>query len=192
MARLRRPGGFVGRGRRRVDALLGDPAVDRRVDPRVGRIGAVQARREIVREREGGAVDAREPAVEPHPVPRELPQIDVAPAIAAGHVVVGLLARRGPLRVLLDRQVVMPHVVQPGDDVPATVEARHARRITDREVHLTPRQVQILGDLRTRLAGADDEHRAIRQHGGVAVLLRMHLRHPRRQRTSERRHSGTW
>ena len=88
------------------------------------------------------------------PSRRALAQVDVAPAVAAGHVVVGLGAhallaadarapacRSSPCRPASRRR-------------PAAVAARDARRAADRQVHLAAGEVQVLGDLAARLAGA--------------------------------------
>ncbi len=67
-----------------------------------------------------------QPAVETHPRARERAKVDVAPALAAGDVVVGLAPGGEPFGVILDRHLVMAHLLEPRDAVAAAVEARDA------------------------------------------------------------------
>ncbi len=78
--------------------------------------------------------------------------------------------------MVVDGHLVVAHVGKPGDDVAAPVEPGAAGCVADREVHLATGQMQILGDLRAGLSGADDQDFALGQLGGVAVLVRVDLR----------------
>ncbi len=80
--------------------------------------------------------------------------------------------------VLLDGHVVVAHVVQPRHHVASAVEAGDPRRPPHREVHGAACEVQVLGDLRAGLPGADDEHVVRRQLPRVAVPRGVHLRDP--------------
>src|SRR5690606_68591 len=114
-------------------------------------------------------------AVERHALQGELAQVDVTAAVAAGDVVVGVLALARSARLVLDGDVVVAHVVQPGHAVAAAVEAGDARGVADGQVHGAPGQVQVLGDLGAGLAGADHQHRAFGQGVGVTVVRGMQL-----------------
>ncbi len=134
------------------------------------------------------AVEPGHQAVEFHTLERKAAQVDVAPAVAAGHVVVGVVAHAFAQRMLRDGHVVIVHVGQPVDHVLAAVEARAARRVAGGEVDLAPGQVQVFGDLRARLAAAHHQHRAIGQLRRVAVLRRVVLHDRSRQLLGHARH----
>ncbi len=102
--------------------------------------------------------DAGQPTVQPHPVPGERPQVDVVPAVPAGHVMVGPEPHRVGVVELGDRPAVVTHVIQPGHHVPAAVPPGDPRRAAHRQVNAAARQVQVLGDLAAGLPGTDDEH----------------------------------
>lgn len=73
----------------------------------------------------------------------------------------------------LDRDVVVAHVLKPGHDVTAAVEARDARGGADREVDGASGEVEVLGDL-------DARHEAVRlgaavgEAGQPALAVRRH------------------
>ena len=72
-------------------------------------------------------------------------------------------------RVLIDRQVVLAEVGQPVHRVLAAVAARAAGGAADDEVGFAAVEMQVLGDLATGLAAADDQDLAGRQLAAVAV-----------------------
>ena len=125
-----------------------------------------------------------------HAFQRELAQVDVAPTIAAGDIVVGVVAHALAQRVLVHGHVVVVHVGQPVDHVAAPVEACTARCIAHGQVHLAAGQVQVFGDLRSGLARAHHQHGAIGQRLRVAVLLGMDLHDARRQALGQARDDG--
>lgn len=118
--------------------------------------------------------DCERPAVQRHAADGELPQIDVAAAVAPRDVVVGGLPLGEAAR--RDRHVVQAHLGEPGHAVPAPVEPGDTGCPAHGEVHVAALDVQVLGDLGARLPGADDEHRPLRQLARVAVLVRVHMR----------------
>ncbi|MCY1528078.1 hypothetical protein D9M68_631700 [compost metagenome] len=103
---------------------------------------------------------------------------------------VGVVAHAFAQRVFGDRHVVVLHVGEPVDHFAAAVEARAARRVAGGQVNLAPGQVQVFGDLRTRLAAAHHQHSALGQLRRVAVLRRVVLRHVGRQLLGQPRHYG--
>jgi hypothetical protein len=116
--------------------------------------------------------------VQGHALHGEGAQVDVVPAVAAGDVVVGAEPHRVGVVELVDAAGVGAHVVEPGDDVAAAVPAGDARRGTGGQVHGAAREVQVLGDLAARLAGADDEHGPFGELLGVLVRRGVQLRDP--------------
>ena len=60
--------------------------------------------------------------------------------------------------MLIHRQIVVPHVGQPIDDIFSPIPSSDARRAADAEMHLSAGDVHILRDLTTRLARANHEH----------------------------------
>ena len=98
------------------------------------------------------------------PSQRALAQIDVAAAVAAGDVVIGLVAHALAQRMLVHRQIVVAHQVQPLDHVLAAIAPRHPRRIADAQMHLAAGEMQILGDLAAGLSAAHHQHGAGGKH----------------------------
>ena len=90
-----------------------------------------------------------EAPIELHPLAGELSQIDIAPAIAPGDVVIGLATHLFFHRMVVHRHAVIPHVFEPIDHVAPTVAASGARSSPYAEVNAAPGQVQVLGDLAT-------------------------------------------
>src|SRR5690606_23808239 len=137
------PHRHVARLPRGVDARAGDIGVDAVLDALGHRVGGVQRGRQGGGEG-GNAVggDVGHAAVERHALQGELAQVDVTAAVAAGGVVVGVLALARSAWLVLDGDVVVAHVVQPGHAVAAAVEAGDARGVADGQVHGAPGQVQ--------------------------------------------------
>lgn len=104
-----------------------------------------------------------------------LAQIDVAAAVAAGHVVIGLVAHAFAQGVLMHRQIVIAHQVQPLDHILAAVAARHPRRVGDAQMNLAAGEMHILGDLAAGLAAADHQHGTRGQLFRIAVDRRVNL-----------------
>ncbi len=179
------PHGLVAGRLRRLDALAFDVGVDVRADRVVGGVRLVERRLQRRFEGQPCVLAVGQRPVQPHALGGEATQVDVAPAVAAGDVVVGLLDRGLAAWILGRGLVVEAHVGQPRHAVAAAVEPGHAGRTADREVHLPSGEVQVLGDLRSGLPGADHQHGAIRQLIRVAVLLRMQLGDRRIQRAGE-------
>src|SRR6478609_8217183 len=173
---LERPRFILGLPRRSVfgldrsgDALLFDIRVDRAIDTSIYGVGSVQVLLQLGLEGGDTVYHGGERAVQLHAFEGHLSQIDVTPAIAAGHVVVRLVSHLLAIRVLLDWDVVVAQLVQPFHDVSATVATRATRRWADRQMHLTSGQVQIFGDLRARLTGPNHEDGPFRQRFRVSV-----------------------
>lgn len=114
----------------------------------------------IQRNRSAGPCPAYpgQPPVEPHALAGQRTQVDVPAAVAPGDVMVHPEAHRVRVGELADRLAVVPRRVQPGHHVAAAVEPGHPGGAAHREMDPTGGQVQILGDLATRLAGADHQH----------------------------------
>ena len=62
-------------------------------------------------------------------------------------------------------------LVQPPHDVAPAIETRQPRVTADRDRHLSARPLDFLGKLHAGRRGADDQHAALRQFGGIAVCL---------------------
>jgi hypothetical protein len=77
--------------------------------------------REIVVELQAIAVDIQQAAIKLQALKRALAQIDVASAVAPGDIVVGLVAHPLAQRMLVNRQIIVTHKVQPLDDILAAV-----------------------------------------------------------------------
>ncbi len=90
--------------------------------------------------------------------------------------------------MLLHRHVVVLHVGQPVHYIPATVEARAARRLANGQEHLAARQVQVFRDLRAGLAGAHHQHAAFGQGLRATVLGGLDLPDAGRQALGHARH----
>ncbi len=173
--RRRHPDRAIARLLLRGDPLLGDEAVDARLDAFRDLIGLVQAQRQIVIEYERVALHVEQPPVELHAFERALAQVDIASAVTAGDIVVGLVAHALAQGVLVHRQVVIAHQVQPLDHVLAAITPGHARSIANAEMDLAAGEMQVLGDLAAGLSAADNQHRAFGQRLRVAVFGRMGL-----------------
>ncbi len=169
VVRCRLPHRAVGRFRRRVDVVPRDMLVDAGLDAGVGGVGVVEVFPEVVAEQNPAAFQVFQAPVQAHAFQGEAAQVDVAAAVAAGDVVVGLCFDLILAEVLAHRNAVVAHVVQPGDHVTAPVEARDPRRGAHRQVHLAAGQVQVLGDLAAGLAGAHHQHRSLGQ--GVRITI---------------------
>ena len=171
----------------RLDRLLLQPDIDAALDAFIGPVRIVEIGGEIVREAGEAGLHARQRPVQRHALDGEAPQIDVAAAVAPGDVMVGLVAHPLAQRVTVHRQIVVAHQMQPFDHILATVEAGDARRAADAQMHLAAVEMQVLGDLRPRLSGADHQHGAGRQRSRVPIVRRMHLQDRRIDGSGERR-----
>ena len=65
--------------------------------------------------------------------------------------------------------------VHPPFQVLAAVDARRPDVLADRQGDLTPRTLELLGDLGAARRGAHDQHAAVGDLGGIAVRLRREL-----------------
>jgi hypothetical protein len=137
-------------------------------------------------ELQGGAVQAVQATEQLHAFAGEATQVDVAPAVAAGDVMVSVVAHTLTQRVYINTNVVVAHLGQPVDHVLAAIEARTTGRIAYSQKHFAPRQMQVFGDLRTGLPGTDDQHIALWQRLRIAVLLGMNLGDPAGRRSARR------
>src|SRR5690606_37228893 len=72
--------------------------------------------------------------------------------------------------------------LEPPQDVPAAVHARHAHVLADGKDDAPPGSADLVGDLHARGRRADDEHAALRQSARVAVIERREALDRRRQR----------
>jgi len=173
---LRLPHRHVARFGRCVDAVRRDVRIDRVLDVVRDRVRAIEVRGEIRREVQHAVTHAGEPPIELHALARERAQIDIVAAAATGHVVVRVVAHAMLERVLRDGEIVVAERVEPPHDVATAVAARGPWCGTDAQVHAPAGEVQILGELRAGLTGADDEHVAAGQRRGVRVRRRMDVR----------------
>ena len=105
----------------------------------------------------------------------ELAQVDIASAAAAGDIVVRLGPDAFLLRMLVDRLVVVAHVIQPIDHIFAAITPRGARCTAHAQMDLPADQMQVLGDLAAGLAGTDDQHFSGRQQLRIFIVGGMDL-----------------
>ncbi|MNO72181.1 hypothetical protein D3C76_631210 [compost metagenome] len=175
------PTRLVALARRRINPLLLDVLVDRAIDPVVHRIGIVQILGQVVGELQARALQAVEPTEQLHAFAGKVAQVNITATIATGHVVVGVIAHAFTQRMGINANLVVTHFRQPVDHVLAPVETCATWRISDSQIDFAPGQVQVLGDLRTRLPGANDQHIADGQGLRIAVLLGVKLMNARRQ-----------
>src|SRR6516225_8496055 len=88
-----------------------------------------------------------------------------------------------------DFRIKHPHPCEPVVDIFSAIASRYAAGASDREIDLPAALVELLGDLRTGLSGADDEHCTTRQGRRIPVLARMNLQNVRRNVRAEERNS---
>ncbi len=93
------------------------------------------------------------------------------------------------LRMLVDRLVVVAHVIQPIDDIFAAITPRGARGAAHAQMD-APAQVQVLGDLAAGLAGTDHHDISGRQQLGIFVVGGMDLVDLRRNPLGHARNGG--
>src|SRR5262250_3933944 len=86
-------------------------------------------------------------------------------------------------------RIKRPHPCEPVVDILSAIASRYAAGAADREIDLPSALVQLLGDLRTGLSGADDEHCTTRQGRRIPVLARVNLQDVRRNVRAEERNS---
>src|SRR5258708_6955864 len=120
----------------RRDILPGDKIVDAGLDAFRHLVGLIEALGKIIIAYENVARNIEQPAIKLHAVERMPAQIDVAPAVAAGDIVVGLVAHAFAHRVLMHRKVIRAHEGPPLDHLLAAITAPHPRRIADAQAHL--------------------------------------------------------
>ena len=75
------------------------------------------------------------------------------------------------------RNVVVAGVGEPVGDLASAIHPRRTRRTADAQMHRTPGDVQVFGNLATRLATADDQNGAVWHGLRIAVVRRMQLQH---------------
>jgi hypothetical protein len=101
--------------------------VDQFADAVVHGVRPVQALHQVVAEAEAAAHDVVEAVVQHHALNRELAQIDVAPAVAPGQIVVGFAPHAFPGRMRRHRQVVLAEVRQPVLGIPVILNGQSVR-----------------------------------------------------------------
>jgi hypothetical protein len=82
---------------------------------------------------------------------------------------IGLVADAFAQRMLVHRQIVVAHQMEPLDHVLAAIAARDPRRIADAKVNLAAREVQIFCDLTAGLAATDHQHGPVGQRLRVSI-----------------------
>ena len=159
----------------RTNALALDVRVDVVLDALGHPIGSVERRFEGRGELQDAVLHAQQTAVQLHALGRERAQVDVSTTVTAGDVVVRVLAFADATGLIFDGDIVDAHVVQPGDTVTPPIEACDARCGAGDQVNPAAVEMQILGDLRSGLAGADDQYVAVRELVRAAVFGRVDL-----------------
>ena len=155
---------------RQVEAVARDIGV-RLVEHReVVGVAGREIRREPRLEGHHAVAERRRAADERHAPRREAAVVDGLAAVGAADREGDVLGRRRRLGVPL-----VEHA-EPPDVVAAAVAARRTVVRADRDVDAAAGLEQLLGDLRARGAGADDEDGAVGELAGVAVVGGMHLR----------------
>ena len=111
------------------------------------------------------AVDADEPAGEPHAEPLERGQVDVAVVLTADELQRALVAAPGRVGDLVDRLGERADLVEPPPDVHPPVAAGNPAVTADGEHDLPAGAGELVGDLDAGGGGAHDEHPARRGAG---------------------------
>ena len=178
---LRRTRPDLLRGRcRRVDPPLGDVPLELLDDPIAELVREAHLGVQIAVELRPLALAVDEPPEKTDPAPVEVVEADGVAPVPAGEVGI---AAEPVLRAVehAGRAVEVAHVALPFDAVAAPVAPREAPRPAHAEKHFPARLVELLRDLAPGLSGADDHHRAGRQHPRVLVVVRGELREASRQ-----------
>jgi hypothetical protein len=150
-----------------------DPLVDGRVDAVVDLVGLIEVGVQVGGERQQVCVEADQSSIQLHSTQREGAQVDVAAAVAARDVMVGVVAYAFAQRMFIHGLVVVPHVGQPVHGITPPIEARASRRVAGRQIYAASRQVQVFRDLCTGLARPDDQYRSFGQGLWIAVIGRV-------------------
>src|SRR5215470_6139999 len=82
-----------------------------------------------------------------------------------------------------------PNRCEPVVDILSAIASRYAAGAADREIDFPSALVELLGNLRTGLSGADDEHCTSRQGRRIPVLAGVNLQDVRRNVRTEERNS---
>ena len=131
---------------------------------------------EVVGEAGARPIDGREPAGEGDAVGgEERRQVDVAAAGPADELQRWLASGVSSGAHLVDGAVECADLVEPPEDVHASVAARHPRVAANGEVHVASGASQLVGELHPGGRGADDEHAAVGELAGVPVAGRGEL-----------------
>ncbi len=162
----------------RVNAGRTDVGVEHRPEVLVETpVGERQPRVEVVAEVHCRTDRRLQSPVQVDALAGEVPQVDVVTAVGARDVRIAAKPR-GRRRQGLDGgegnadiRSVQEALQQPPDDIATAVAARGAGAHGHGEVHLTAGLVQLLGDLGTRLTGADHEHGTVVSADRLAHML---------------------
>ena len=131
--------------------------------------------RQIVVELQHTAIDAGDAPDKPDTDVAQHTKVEIAPLGPADELhrrlPPGSFKLRGRDSVIFQDAVL----VQPPHDVAPAVETRQPRVPADRDRHLSTGPLDLLGKLHAGSRGADDEHAAVRQFGGIAIGRRRHL-----------------
>ena len=122
--------------------------------------------------------DAGEPADQPHPERGQRVEVEGRPLRRADQLHRRQVAGPEQVRNLVVALVEQARRVHPPQDVPAPVGPRHPHVLADGERDRPPGAVQLLGDLDPARRGADDQHAAVGQPVGVAVVRGGHRGDP--------------
>ena len=155
-----------------------------RLKPPVG-LGDVGV--EVVGEADARPIDGREPAGEGDAVGGERRQVDFAAVGPADELQRWLALGLSSGAHLVDGAVERADLLEPPEDVLASVAARHARVAADGEVHVASGASQLVGELHAGGRGADDEHATVGELAGVAVAGRGELFDRRVESRGDRR-----
>src|SRR5262245_37916143 len=115
-------------------------------------------------------------------------QIEALAAVLAGDLRMGMKLEPRRFQFLYFR-IKHPHPCEPVIDILSAIASRYAAGASDRERDIASALVQLLGDLRTGLSGADAEHCTTRQGQRIPVLARVNLQNVRRNVRAEERNS---
>ena len=97
------PDGLIRRFHRSADLFLLDVTIDAAFDAFSHFVRVIEIFLQVVSEFEIAVADVIKPAVEPHALQRQLPQVDLAPSVAAGDIVVRLGSNGVFLGMFIDR-----------------------------------------------------------------------------------------
>jgi hypothetical protein len=159
--------GVVGLGRRRVETAATDDVVDDRPDPPGEAVAGRHVRLDAVVERDSLAGDADRAAHKGDARPGQRPEIQAA--ATRRHYRLRGMHGRG-VRELAGPLVEEPGLGQPVDRVTSAIRRRQPADGARCQDDAPPGRHQVLGDLTARLRAANDQHGAVGQPVGVAVV----------------------